>query len=139
VPGVKVSLLLLLPTAALAFHSTPALAATPVKVTGTATATASYASATLQAPTGLTVTKTCGTSSSVTLKWTATTSAFAASYLLSYTSNGSNGTPRTITGGTTTTVTYAITNGVTYSNLTLAAVYRSWTSLSTPPAASVLC
>jgi hypothetical protein len=135
VPGVKVSLLLLLPTAALAFHSTPALAATSIK----ATATASYASATLQAPTGLTATKTCGTSSSVTLKWTATTSAFAASYLLSYTSNGSNGTPRTITGGTTTTVTYAITNGVTYSNLTLAAVYRSWTSLSTPPAASVLC
>jgi len=135
VPGVKVSLLLLLPTAALVFHSTPALAATSAK----ASAPTTYGSATLLAPTGLTVTKTCSTSSSVTLKWTATMSTYATSYLLSYTSNGSSGAPRTITGGTTTTVTYAITNGVTYSNLTLAAVYRSWTSLSTPPAASVLC
>ncbi len=115
---------------ALLLASTPASAAMSAR----ATASATFASATLAPPTGLTFTKACGTTSStVTLRWTATTSTYATGYLLTYTMNGgSSGTsPQTVTGRTTVTGTYPITNGATYV-ATLASTYRGWTSLGSP-------
>ncbi len=119
----------LVPVAVL-LASTPASAALSTRPSAAGT----FASATLAAPTGLTVTKTCGTTSStVTLRWTATASVYATGYLLTYTVNGgSNGTtPQTITGRSTVTGTYPITNGSTYV-VTLASTYRNWTSPSSP-------
>lgn len=120
----------LVPVALLVLGSTPAEAATSAR----ATAPATYASATLAPPTGLTFTKACGTTSStVTLRWTATTSTYATGYRLTYTMNGSSAgtTPQTVTGRTTVTGTYPITKGATYV-ATLASTYRNWTSQGSP-------
>jgi len=132
VRGIRVALLLL-PAVSLVLHSSPALAATFAKVSAPTT----YASATLLAPTGLTVTKNC-TNLTVTLNWTATTSMYATGYMVMYTTNGTSQTPLAISGRTTTTATYPIVRGATY-NLTFAATYRSWTSLSNPTAGPLLC
>ncbi len=126
---------LVLPAAATAIlTAAPALART----SGTRTASAGYTSATLAPPTALTFTKTCSTSSTVTLRWAATSSAYATGYQLTYTQNGSPATPQTITGRTTVTATYPIANGVTY-NATLTATYRNWTSPANPSTGNFLC
>jgi len=122
---------------ALLLASTPAEAA----VSARASAPATVASATLAPPTGLSFTKACGTTSStVTLRWTATTSAYATGYLLTYTLIGSSAgtTPQTVTGRTTVTGTYPITNGATYV-VTLASSYRNWTSPNSPTAGQFGC
>ncbi len=119
---------------ALLLASTPAEAAMSARATAPASAPATFASATQAPPTGLSFTKACGTTSStVTLKWTATTSTYATGYLLAYTMNGSSAgtTPQTVTGRTTVTGTYPINNGATYV-VTLASTYRNWTSQGSP-------
>ena len=132
--GIRVALLLL-PGVTLVLHSSPALAATTAKVSAPTT----YASATLLAPTGLTVTKNCtNLTLTLTLNWTATTSIYATGYVVTYTMNGTSQTPLAISSRTTTTATYPIVKGATY-NLTFAATYRSWTSLSNPTAGPLLC
>jgi len=89
---------LVLPAAATAIlTAAPALART----SRTAAASAGYTSATLAPPTALTFTKTCSGSSTVTLRWTATSSAYATGYLLTYTQNGSPAAPQTIAGRAT--------------------------------------
>jgi len=126
---------------ALLLASTPAEAAVSARATAPASAPATVASATLAPPTGLSFTKACGTTSStVTLKWTATTSAYATGYLLTYTMNGSSAgtSPQTVTGRTTVTGTYPITNGATYV-VTLASSYRNWTSPNSPTAGPFGC
>jgi len=121
---------------ALLLASTPAEAA----LSAPAQATATFASATLAPPTGLSFTRACGTSSRVTLRWTATTSPYATGYRLTYTITGSsNGTtPQTVIGRTTVTGTYPITNGATYV-VTLASTYRNWTSPNSPTAGPFGC
>lgn len=131
--------LLLLTAVVVALGSTPAWAAVTVRALA---ANVSYATASLPAPTGLTFTKNCSalTASTVTLKWTATTSTYANGYLVTSTKNGSSSgtTPQTVTGRTTTSTTYPISNGVSYS-FTVAATYRSWSSLSNPATGAVSC
>jgi hypothetical protein len=96
----------------------------------------SFASATLAAPTKLSVTKNCS-ALTATLTWTATSSAYATGYTLQERIN-SNGTGTISTGNTQTSYTISITRSNSY-QFDVAASYLSWTSAPTSWSTSLRC
>lgn len=108
----------------------------------------SVSSATLQPPTAVTLTKSCGSiladPATMTAAWTATTSTFATGYVITPYLNGTAQTTVAVNGRTTTTAVLPITrNTLTATNtwtFTIYAKYNNWTTNAVSPTpASVSC
>ncbi len=123
--------------AALTFAVFPAVA--DARFTDPATASLTATADTLSAPTGLSVSTSCGfLTSTITVRWTATTDLYVTGYQLLYTKSGADGTPQAIAGRTTTSASYSITNGLNY-KFAMISTYRNWTSDPSAYTATVRC
>ncbi len=119
--------------------------------TSAPTASQSISTATLAAPTGVTLSATCGlvvaTTPYMTASWTATTSTFATGYKITPYLNGTAQSVVTVTGQATTTTNVNITRSTSLGSnnmvwtFTIAAAFNSsWTSTSVSPSpATVAC